>query len=236
MNQTLVALYAVQEADSALASAYKKYRALDQGQVEQAAAASAKAAAERVSGEFHETTRDLHDAELELKSVEAKRKDYESRLYGGKVTAYKEIEGMQHEVEALGRQRARLDERILELMDLVETRRAADAETAAHLKAADEAVARKQAQFKTVGRQLALEMQTLKAQREALAQPIPAPLMKRYETIRAAKSGVGIGYVNAGQCSVCHQQLSAYLMTAVEDTDAVLLCENCGRLLCFKPK
>ena len=125
--------------DSALDLARRKFQALDQGQAEKAALDSAREIAERTSRTREETAGDLKDAELEQQAVEKKKKDYETKLYSGKVTSPKELMDIQHEIEALGRQRGMLDERILTLMDQVETRRNEAEESERTLKSADSA-------------------------------------------------------------------------------------------------
>jgi len=233
MNKALTALYALQQIDSALALAQRKYQALDPGRAEQAAAESARQTYAHLSHTYHETVRDLHDAELELKSVEAKKKDFETKLYSGKVQAFKELEAMQQEIEALGRQRSRLDEKILTLMDQIETRRAQEAEAKAKLEAAEAALAEKQTAYKTSARALAERIRALTAERPKHAETIPPPLLKRYEAIRAAKQGVGIARIEDGVCGACHTSLPANLIRLVEETENVEVCENCGRMICL---
>jgi predicted nucleic acid-binding Zn-ribbon protein len=232
MNKALNALYALQQVDTALALANRQFRALDQGQTEQAAAESARALHARTVHEHHETAGDLKDSELELKTLEENRKKFETKLYSGKVTAFKELESIQQEIEALGRQRGRLDERILTLMDQLEARRAAEAETEKKLAEAEAALAAKQAAYKAAARKLAVQIQSLTAQRVQLAAPVAANLMTRYEAIRKSKQGVGISKIEGGLCGGCHTQLPTALITSVERTEAVETCENCGRLLC----
>src|SRR3989442_12357173 len=116
MNATLSALYALQQVDSSLALAMRQYQALDPGRAEQAAAETARTMYDRMLRTLHETEGDLKDSELELQTVEKKKKDFETKLYSGKVSNPKELQSMQEEIEALGRQRGRLDDRILTLM------------------------------------------------------------------------------------------------------------------------
>jgi hypothetical protein len=232
MNDALTALYALQQVDSALVKAQRQYQALDPGQAEKEAAEQARARAERISHEYHETLRNLHDAELELKSVEAKKKECESKLYGGKITVPKEMAAMQQEIEALGRQRGRLDERVLTLMDAIETQKGEEAETKAALEAAEAALAKKQSEYRTLSRQLAAKIQNLQQRRTEMISSIPAPLLKRYEAIRSSHGGVGIARVEGGLCGACHTSLSSNVIRAIETTATVETCENCGRLLC----
>jgi predicted nucleic acid-binding Zn-ribbon protein len=232
MNQALNALYQLQEVDSALALANKRLNALDKGAAEQAATESSRALHERTEQERHDTARDLHDSELELKTLEAHKATFEKKLNSGKVTNWKELQDLQSEIDALGRQRSNLDERILTLMDQLETRRAAEVQTAAALRAAEEALAGKQAQYKADGRKWALRIQQLTAEREELAKPVAPGLMARYESIRKSKGGVGIAKLVGNDCSACHTSLPSGVVTRVENTESIETCENCGRMLC----
>src|SRR2546429_1144624 len=136
MNAALPALYELQLIDSALALATRQLKALDTGAREQAAADTARAAHESAAALLHETSGNLKDSELELQTVEKKRSDFEGKLYSGKVSAPKELSAMQEEIEALGRQRGKLDERILTYLEEIETRRTDEASTKAALDAA----------------------------------------------------------------------------------------------------
>src|SRR2546425_13009946 len=102
MNQALTDLYALQQVDSALVVAARKYQALDPGRTEQAGAESARTAFEHITHTFHATSGSLKDSELELQGVEKKAKDFENKLYSGKVQNPKELQSIQEEIEALG--------------------------------------------------------------------------------------------------------------------------------------
>src|SRR5688500_809412 len=58
---------------------------------------------------------ELSDLELQQKGIASKIAKIEKDLYGGKIVNPREVENLQKEIEALRRQRAGLDERILEL-------------------------------------------------------------------------------------------------------------------------
>jgi uncharacterized protein len=235
MNEALTALYGLQQIDSALAMATRKMNLLDQGKAEAAAAEAARASYEEISHRFHSTSGSLTDTELEIQSVEKKRKDFESKLYGGKVQNPKELQAMQEEIEALGRQRGKLDEKMLSLMEDVETHRKEEADSKLALEQAEASLAAKEKAFKSAARVLTKEIKQLTAQRVEAAQPIPPALLKKYDAFRAAKNGVGIGKIDDGRCGACHTNLPSNLVRSVENTDRIELCENCGRILCVLP-
>jgi uncharacterized protein len=231
MNEALQALYELQKVDSALALATRKYKALDPGLAEQAAAESARASHEMLVRAHHDTARDLQDAELELKSIESKKVDYEYKLKSGR-GSWKELEQFQMEVDALGRHRSMLDEKILTLMEQIEERRTAEAASKHALEQAEAALAAKQAAFKSNSRTLAGQIKSLTAAREEQAAAIAPPLLKRYEAIRAGKQGVGIARLDGDSCAACHTNLPSEIVESVLKADRLETCANCGRLLC----
>ena len=231
MNQGLADLYELQQVDSALDLARKQYDALDPGRGEKAAEETARELAERLLRTRDETTGDLKDSELELQAIEKKKKDYETKLYSGKVTSPKELMDIQHEIDALGRQRATLDDKILVLMEQLETRRTEAAESDVTLREAETALAAKQKQYKSAGKSLSTRINALTKERARIASGIPPVILKRYDALRAAKHGVGMGRVESNSCGACHTNLPSNLLRRARDTDSVELCENCGRIL-----
>ena len=234
MNEALAALHAVQELDTALLRVARKLRSLDPGTaLAQAAEEAARTHAEAAAA-LHSAEADLRDSELELKSVEAKRKDHSDRLYSGKVTNPKELDGMQHEIEALGRRRGALDEHLLELMETVENLSSREAELRRAADAAREAYEAKaavtQREEKTL-RAEAVRLKTLRAERAAL---VPSALLKRYDAVRTGKDGVGLACIEDGRCGACRTVLPRNTVLTVRDSVAIVTCEACGRLLCMR--
>src|SRR5581483_10152983 len=82
---------------------------------------AAEAAVADAQARLHHFEAEQTNAELELRTVEEKRAAVSRKLYEGKVTNPKELSAMEQEIEMFGRQRGRLDERILVLMDEMET-------------------------------------------------------------------------------------------------------------------
>ncbi len=232
MKEALIALHHLQQVDSAIALAVRRMKALDDGSAEKMAMESARTAHDEASSRLHKTSADLHDAELEQKSVEDKKRDYESRLYGGRVTAFKELESMQQEIEALGRRRSHLDDRILELMDTLDLHRDEEKSSSSASTAAEAAFAAKAKAFKAATAKYTSELKVLRPERDKLAEPVAAPLLKRYEAIRVSKLGVGAARILDGICEGCKTTLPAQSIEDVVDKGVLRTCDSCGRILC----
>jgi hypothetical protein len=235
MKEALAALYALQEVDSAMMAARRRYEALDRGDAAQQAHDAAKANYERANEELHRLTRELQASELELKGVEAKKKDFETRLYGGRITAFKELEAVQSEIEALGRQRSKLDDKVLTLMDEVERQRTIEADARRTYDEAAAALKQKLEHYQTTASAIASELKRLTAEREKRAAPIPPQLLRKYDHIRAHCGGVGIAKIEDGLCGACRTSLPSKQISVVSAGEGVETCDNCSRILCVIP-
>lgn len=185
--------------------------------------------AERRDAELREERR-LDD---EVRSLEAKAKAVDTKMYSGTVSSPKELQSMQADIDMLRRQaRDREDEEL----EVLVRREELDAEVAA-LEAAQAAlVAEMQALLGAVEaqeREIDAELAAEESARAALAPNIPETTMKLYEQIRAGNRGVGAARLVGMNCQACHLGLPATEVDRIRHLpeDALARCEHCGAIL-----
>jgi uncharacterized protein len=184
-----------------------------------------------LEGRLHQLRGDLTDAELELKKIEGKKADFERRLYEGKVTNPKELQAMEQEIAMLGRQRGRLDETILNLMDGIDTT-TTELETATRQRSEAEARWREQDQrFRDESARFERELAALAPRRDAAAKALEPATLTRYENLRARQSNVAVARFIDSTCSGCHTRLGAFAGRKLHEAQGYLYCENCNRFL-----
>ncbi len=175
--------------------------------------------------------------EDELASVEAKIAEIEKRLYSGAVTVPRELQAMQAEVESMRRRRGDLEDQVLEVM----TEREPLDEEVARLEGErarrDVEGGRLRAAIAEAEAAIDAEMATERDAREAVAAALPPELSKLYEQLRAKLGGVGAARLVNGRCSGCHLTLPATELDRIrkEPPDALIRCDQCGRLLVRAP-
>lgn len=227
----LFPLINLHKVDSAMVEIKRRHDHMDPGrelmsQVEalRQAHAEAKADADRLAGE-------LKDAELEQKSIEGKIAKIDKQLYGGSVVNPREVETFQREIEALKHQREALDERILELWDLVppaQEREKQEAESLAEKTSELEAYQKRVLEERA---KLAASYKQLAAQRPALVQAVDPGLLRQYDAIRQKYGGIGMAEVlDSGACGACGTTLPRRTVVSVAE-DHLAHCESCHRLL-----
>jgi predicted nucleic acid-binding Zn-ribbon protein len=184
---------------------------------------------ERRDAELREERR-LDD---EVRTLEAKAKAVDSKMYSGTVSSPKELQAMQADVEQLQRQaREREDEEL----EVLVRREELDGEVA-ELEAAQAALAGEmETLLAAIGdqeREIDAELAVEEAARAALAPGIPDGTLRLYEQIRAGNRGVGAARLVGMNCQACHLALPATEVDRIRHlpADALARCEHCGAIL-----
>jgi len=226
-------LYELQKIDSRIRSLEREIETLDVGERELARIREMEPRATAAAEALAAVEGALKDAELRLAATEDKHNRHRARLHSGEVKNPKELEALRMEVESLGRTRSHLDEKILTLMDEVETARAAAEEAAAKL-----AKARKTYEVKgqyAARHQVELEsaLAEARAAREPAAQAMEPAILKRYEFLAERKAGIGVERVVGNSAEACHTTYPDQVVRTLRKEEGQLFCQECGRFLVF---
>jgi predicted nucleic acid-binding Zn-ribbon protein len=171
--------------------------------------------------------------EAELGATEARIAEVNKRLYGGTVSATRELLAMTEDVKSMERRASQLEERALEVL---EEREPLDAEVAAieGEKASLEAArAEVQQQLGRVLAEIDREVDALNQQRAHVVGDVPEDLLAVYTRLRARLGGVGAARLVGSSCGGCHLTLPATELDQLrrEPADALVFCDQCGRIL-----
>jgi predicted nucleic acid-binding Zn-ribbon protein len=231
MALQLTELWTLQQIDTETHRLKRERSRLDDGAALRQAFEAATREAEGLEARLRKLRAELADAELELKKIEGKKSDFERRLYEGKTTNPKELTAMEQEIAMLGRQRGRLDETVLTLMDGIET---TSAELTAANERRDQAEARWRGQdelFKRETARIDAEMAALAPRREAAAKALEPSTLARYENLRARQSNIAVARFVDGTCSACHTRMASMITRKLHEGQSYTYCENCTRFL-----
>ncbi|HTW11020.1 MAG TPA: C4-type zinc ribbon domain-containing protein [Acidimicrobiales bacterium] len=174
-------------------------------------------------------------AERELRATEERIVQVNRRLYGGTVTASRELQAMANDVDGLRKRASELEDRVLGLMEEREPLDAAVAELdkaladlAERRASAGEKLARAEAEVASV-------LQGLVSRRPAALSGVPAPLLDTYGRLRERLGGVAVARLVGGRCDGCHLSLPAMELDRIRHLPPGSLenCEQCGRILVY---
>ena len=165
----------------------------------------------------------------EIDDLTAKIKDTEKKLYGGKIFNSKELSSLQQETDELKKRRSALEDKSLGLMDDLElTQKAVDN--------SKEELSKMEIQWQAQQKQLAAELEQLKAaqialenNRQQITSLIDADTLFTYQELRKRK-GVAVAKVEQGICQGCRITLPNTDLQRAKG-GGVVRCSSCGRII-----
>lgn len=146
-------------------------------------------------------------------------------------TDHRMVQSITREMDAL---RRRTDKLEMESMGYMERVEKANSQVAAIDEALKTLADKEQeliGHYQEAGGRLQAEIGDLQKQRKKAAKAVSAPMLKRYESLREAKSGIGVGQLNDETCSACRMALPAEKRRDLHAGDDIGICPQCGRLL-----
>lgn len=227
--KTLLALQAV---DTQMDRAKAAIAALDTGAALAAAYNSGKVEFDRLRTDALKAEAAQKEEELHLQSIEGKAAQVEKTLYGGTVTGGRELENLQKELDMLGRQKATSEEKILIAMEAANNALGMAREKEAQLTAIAAKYKETRAKFKEQHQALSEEQKRHEDERAALLARLDGELLKKYESVRARRNGIGVALLlDSGACGACYTVISKELSVAIRLERTLEACEFCGRYL-----
>ncbi len=233
MNNMLKILIDLQEIDRQLFEIDEKKGSLPQ-QVEklESQAASVKSELETIRLTLEENQKELLVIKGSLMDAEEKVKKYQDQLY--LVTTNREYDALTNEIETVKSEMAEGNGRKLflesEIEKLEETITTSEAQSSTFVEQLDA----NRDELKEKSDLTDARQEELEAQRAELVKNIGQRYLRKYDRILKARKRAVVPIVR-GSCSGCHKQLNPQTIYEIQQMDAFIECENCGRILVFIP-
>lgn len=176
--------------------------------------------------------RAITKAEADVAQVRDRAARNTARLEAG-VGNSKDLQALQHELESLARRQGVLEDEELAVMERQEQVQFAEAElTTTDHELADQitdVTSRRDAALAEVSS----EETAVLARRQAIVMGIDDALVALYEKVRAPRGGVGAALLRQRRCEGCRLELNNSDIATIRAAanDAVVFCEECGRIL-----
>lgn len=178
-------------------------------------------------------TRAQSKADGEVEQVRARRTRDEERLNSGVVTNPKDLESLQHELQALERRISTLEDEELEVMEQLEEAQGNLSTVTADLDALISELQQVESARDAAVAAIDEEIATVSADRERVVGEVPDDLLALYEKLRDQHGGLGAAALRARRCEGCHLEINGADLreiAAVAD-DEVVRCPECSRIL-----
>ncbi|BCL81965.1 hypothetical protein ccbrp13_44300 [Ktedonobacteria bacterium brp13] len=174
------------------------------------------------------------EAEWTLDEYNQRLAAQERRLYSGSIVNAKELQALQQETQTLRAQQSRQEERLLEVIDIVEALTEATRHKEVALKEADEQWKQEYVVLQARQSQIEGQWQELQTKRQEITADLDATLLKRYDTMRRSMQGRAVSKVEQNSCQWCRVILTPSEMQQVRISVKLQTCSNCGRILYYE--
>jgi predicted nucleic acid-binding Zn-ribbon protein len=145
----------------------------------------------------------------------------------------KELQSLQQEVQNLRAQQGRQEDRVLEVIDNVESLQEMARYKQAALQEVEDTWKQESSSLIARSDQLEAHLQELKQKRGQLTSTIEAQLVERYDKMRRTKQGRAISRVEQNSCQWCRVILTPSELQHVRISTELQTCTNCGRILYY---
>jgi len=171
-------------------------------------------------------------AEDETATIAAHIAAEQAKVDSGAISNHKELQSLSREIDSLSRQKDKKENEVIAAMEKLETGKAQAAKVADTVIKGRAKEAQLIERFQTIGGALQHDIETMTKKRAALAKVLDKALLARYESLRAAKHGLGVGVLHGGQCSACRIELPSESVLAMHNAgQPIAECPSCKRLL-----
>ncbi|MBV7334946.1 hypothetical protein KFU94_43250 [Chloroflexi bacterium TSY] len=172
------------------------------------------------------------DSELESQTITAKIEETDAKLMSGEITNPKELESLQANLDALGRQRESVDDISVQAMVKIDELKDQMAAAQKNVVDIEKNWKEQQKSIMSEGRQLKGQFQHYKEQRESMAGLVGASLLAQYNDIRKRKAGIAVSHLDGDSCGACNMQVPSGVASSARSNDAdFVTCPSCGRIL-----
>lgn len=230
MNETF-SLYRLQQLDSQRIQRLKRIKQIDQIIASDKAVLRAQVIIQRATAALTKSDNELEEVRKKVEEKTLKLKLTQSKLFGGKISATKELQDLQAESEALHRTIKTLEDEQITLLaenDACQDKKKkaeTDLQQLLNKKATENSL--------LLGERERLKSQLLKinSQRDALKSQLDAKLLEEYDFLFKSKGGVAVAEVFDESCKACGVELSPTDIQIAANPNLITKCKSCGRIL-----
>ncbi|WP_206685933.1 zinc ribbon domain-containing protein [Kribbella qitaiheensis] len=183
--------------------------------------------------EVSDLRREQKKADSDVDQVRQRKARNQQKLDSGQISSPRDLENLQHEIGSLDRRISNLEDAELEVMERLEAAEVVQTD----LQARADAFAGRQTELESIRdgalKELDEQRTAFADKRATVAAELPTDLITTYQKLRERNGGIGAAPLVGKRCMGCRMELAPSDLSAIKVAapDAVLRCEECGRIL-----
>lgn len=172
----------------------------------------------------------LKDTEMRIQKIVDDRKDLNENMYDGKGAA-KELEQMLKKMDLLAEEKKKLEDITITLMESVEEQEESINKTESELSESEISLRELKEKLDAELSGYNAELAELEHKRNLKVGEVEPKELERYTMLSQKHQGRPLAMVEDDICGACRVFVSSALRGKLYNPDAIVYCENCGRLL-----
>jgi predicted nucleic acid-binding Zn-ribbon protein len=171
--------------------------------------------------------------EADLSATEERSAAVSRRLYGGEVSASRELQALAADIDGLKARASVLEDQVLEVMEEREPLDTRLGGLSSEIAALEQRQGGLAAALAASEAAIDQQLGDLAYRRQAAARAVPADLAATYDRLRARLGGIAVARLVGSHCDGCHLTLPAAELDRIRHLPdgEVVTCDQCGRIL-----
>lgn len=223
-------LFQLQKTDSLLMQYSKEIKELQSGSALEKELQNERDLFAQKETALRSAQKNLKEKNHEEATLQSKRKELNSKIYGGTISNPKEIVSYEQELKNTSDKIAVLEVEILQIMEDAERMEQEYNELKDSLELKERDTSQAQGAVDRKIARIQEKVDAAKEQRTQIASGIDPRMLHQYNELRIKKHGVAVAEVKNKCCSGCHMKLTDHKIQEVKDP-GISTCGTCRRIL-----
>ena len=174
-------------------------------------------------------THERRDAEQGIEDIENRLKKANIKL--SNIKSNKEYQAALKEIDDLKREKSLLEDKVIDILEQVEGLEARCATSREKVEETRRQLDLDRNEILKKLEALNQDLDAIKKKRIEFSQAVDPGLLKRYDSLRKHKGGIGVSPVIDGVCQTCHLGLPPQEINELLRGDKLMSCPNCTRII-----
>ena len=184
---------------------------------------------EEEANRLEEYTRERRQAEQEIEDIENRLKKSNTKL--SNIKSNKEYQAALKEIEDLNKEKSVFEDKVINIMEQVEALQARYATSRKQIEETRQQFELDHNEILKILKALNQDLDKIEKKRKRFSQAVDPDLLKKYDSLRTHRGGIGVSPVIKGVCQACHLGIPPQEFNELLRGDKFMTCPNCTRII-----
>lgn len=184
---------------------------------------------EEEANQLEEYTSERRQAEQEIEDIENNLKKSNIKL--SNIKSNKEYQAALKEIDDLNKEKSVFEDRVINIMEQVEALQASYAISRKNIEETRQQFELDHNEILKILKALNRDLGKIEKKRKQFSQAVDPGLLKKYDSLRTHKGGIGVSPVIKGVCQTCHLDIPPQEFNELLRGDKLMTCPNCTRII-----